>query len=295
MKNLLVLGLAILLSASAFAQKDELSPYLLLKKEESSINKEVDIVKRSLISANFRITGEYSPMASENLYVLTYTREDLETIALDFENRGALAATLKVGFKKEGKSISVSMTNPMYQFYAYFTDNIKKHEQDLLNISKEAIAALSIGVKPKPLGGLLKIEKLQKYHYKIMMPYFDDVDKLNTFISFEDGLSTIRKNLSEGNSHVLKVYELIYPEKQIAVFGIGLSDPEKGEAHFLPIIGDGHICALPYELILQGNEASSLAGKYRIALHWPELTMGTFMKIMSTPGDIKKELEQLTK
>ena len=75
MKNILVLGLVILLNASTFAQNDELSPYLLLKKEESSISKEVDIVKRSLISANFRITGEYAPMASENLYVLTYTRE----------------------------------------------------------------------------------------------------------------------------------------------------------------------------------------------------------------------------
>ncbi len=295
MKNILILGLIMLLSVSAFAQNDELAPYLLLKKEDSSISKEVDKVKRSLLTANFRITGEYAPMASENLYVLTYTRDDLEKIAIDFENRGALAATLKVGFKKEGKSISVSMTNPMYQFYAYFTDNIKKHEQDLLNISKEAIAALNVGVKPEPFGGLLKIEKLQKYHYKVMMPYFDDVDKLQIFASFEEGLTTIQKNLSDGNSDCLKVYELVYPEKQIAVFGVGLSNPEKGEAHFLPIIGDGHVCALPYELILQGNEASSLAGKYRIALHWPELTMGTFMKIMSTPGDIKKDLERLTK
>ena len=36
-----------------------------------------------------------------------------------------------------------------------------------------------------------------------------------------------------------------------------------------------------------------LHGKYRIALNWPELTMGTFMKIMSTPGDIEDTLEGL--
>ena len=30
-------------------------------------------------------------------------------------------------------------------------------------------------------------------------------------------------------------------------------------------------------------------------LHWPELTMGTFMKIMSTPGDIEDTLEELCK
>jgi hypothetical protein len=34
-----------------------------------------------------------------------------------------------------------------------------------------------------------------------------------------------------------------------------------------------------------------LPGKYRLALHWPELTMGTFIKIMGTPGDIEDTLE----
>ncbi len=30
-----------------------------------------------------------------------------------------------------------------------------------------------------------------------------------------------------------------------------------------------------------------------LALHWPELTMGTFMKIRSTPGDYKDAFEAL--
>jgi len=34
-----------------------------------------------------------------------------------------------------------------------------------------------------------------------------------------------------------------------------------------------------------------LHGKYRIAIYWPEMTMGTFMKISSTPGDIEDMLE----
>jgi hypothetical protein len=38
-----------------------------------------------------------------------------------------------------------------------------------------------------------------------------------------------------------------------------------------------------------------LNGRYRIALHWPELTMGTFTKIMSTPGDIKDMMKDLCK
>ena len=81
--------------------------------------------------------------------------------------------------------------------------------------------------------------------------------------------------------------------KKVAVFGIGLLDKEEGEPNFLPKIGEDHVAALPYEIILQDNKATMLHGKYRIALHWPELTMGTFMKIMSTPGDIEDVLEAL--
>jgi hypothetical protein len=36
-----------------------------------------------------------------------------------------------------------------------------------------------------------------------------------------------------------------------------------------------------------------LHGRYRIALSFPDLTMGTFTMIMSTPPTIKKMLEQL--
>lgn len=46
---------------------------------------------------------------------------------------------------------------------------------------------------------------------------------------------------------------------------------------------------------MQGNKATMLHGKYRIALHWPELTMGTFMKIMSTPKSIQRFMKALTK
>ncbi len=51
---------------------------------------------------------------------------------------------------------------------------------------------------------------------------------------------------------------------------------------------------MPYEIILQGKEATILHGKYRIALFWPELKVGTFMKISSTPGEIEDIMEGLT-
>jgi hypothetical protein len=59
------------------------------------------------------------------------------------------------------------------------------------------------------------------------------------------------------------------------------------EAKFLPIIGEKHIAAMPYEIILEDKEATMLHGRFRYALYCPELKMGTFTKIMSTPGNVE--------
>ena len=135
---------------------------------------------------------------------------------------------------------------------------------------------------------------LIKYHYMVGMPHFDDPVKLAEFDSFKQGLTTIRKNLS-AKSNTKKVYEIVDEQNDIAVFGVGLPDKEEGEAHFLPIIGVSHMAAMPYEIILQNKKATMLHGRYRFALHWPELTMRTFTKIMSSPGDVEDAMKALMK
>jgi hypothetical protein len=253
------------------------------------------MAKEALTTSGFHIIGEYSPAQSDDLAVLCYTSPELEKIALTFKDRGSLAAALKIGVKKDGDKIKISMLNPMYLFYAYFTEGIEKDEADLKKISDKALSVLkSFGSELKPFGGTLDKEELKKYHYKVMMPYFKDVEILREFTSFEEGLKTIRNNLAKGKGETEKVYELIYSDKKVAVFGVALKNEETGESKFLPIVGNDHVAAMPYEIILQGNTASILPGKYRIALHWPELTMVTFMKIMSTPGDIKDTMQELT-
>lgn len=273
----------------------EQSAYFLVGKTSDSMETVVKKTKDALSFSGFKVIGEYHPANSNDLAVVCYTSTELENVALGFEDRGSLAATLKIGFKKEEDQIRISMINPMYLFYAYFTDKVDKQEDALKEISENAIKAMSgIGSEFTPFGGTLGKKKLQKYHYKVMMPYFKDAEKLNTFDSFEEGLKVIQNNLLQGKGDTEKVYELVYSDKKVAVFGVGLRNIEKGESKFLPIVGTDHLAAMPYELILQGNTATILPGKYRIALHWPELTMGTFMKIMSTPGDIKDTMKILT-
>ena len=294
MKRIFLLT-AIYLFSFSLIQAQEESPYFLISKSTESVAEGIAKAKSALSESGFKIIGEYHPEQSENLAVVCYTHPKLEEIALGFSDRGALASALKIGLKKEGETLHISMINPMYLFYAYFIDGVDEQEDALHSISNEAIAAMqTVGTMKEPFGGILDKKKLQKYHYKMMMPYFADAEELKSFDSFNDGLKTIRQNLEAGAGETQKVYELVYPDKEVAVWGVGLKNVKDGEAHFLPIIGNDHVAAMPYEIILQGNTASILPGKYRIALHWPELTMGTFMKIMSTPGDIKKTMEKLT-
>jgi len=169
-----------------------------------------------------------------------------------------------------------------------------KYETALQKVTKDVTAALSpLGEINKGFGGALSVEKLRKYHYKMMMPYFTDPVELKEFSSFEEGVKTIEKNLAAKKGNTKLVYKLKFASEKVAVFGVALMDKETGEGYFIPIIGDDHIAAMPYEIILQGDTATMLHGRYRLALHWPELTMGTFMKIMSSPGDIEDTLEGL--
>jgi len=205
-----------------------------------------------------------------------------------------LAAVFKVGLVKKNDKVIISYTNPDYILRAYLGDNYRAYSSTFKTFSADLKTVFTaIGNEFTPFGGTVQADKLKKYHYKIMMPYFSDPVVLNEFASFEEGLKTIENALNSKEGNTKLVYKLVYNNAKVAVFGVGLLNKEEGESHFLPIIGEDHVAALPYEIILQDKVATMLHGKYRLALHWPELTMGTFMKIMSTPGDIEDALEGL--
>ncbi|MDH3322824.1 MAG: hypothetical protein OEM04_07525, partial [Flavobacteriaceae bacterium] len=186
--------------------------------------------------------------------------------------------------------------NPAYLFNAYLGDDYTKHQAALQKVEKDVAATLSaLGNENKGFGGSISVKKLRKYQYKMMMPYFSDPVELKEFSSFEEGVKVIENNLSAKKGNTGLVYKLKFSSDQVAVYGVALMDSDKGEKFFLPIIDNSHLAAMPYEIILQGKTATMLHGRYRFALHWPELTMGTFMKIMSTPGDVEDAMKGLCK
>jgi hypothetical protein len=287
--------LSILLGISVLTQAQEtLSPFSGVRTtgKVANISKQVE---QAIQAANFRIIGQYEVAGRADLKVLCFTRPDLKTATAHYQDRGALASVLKIGIRREGDQVEVSILNPKYMFVAYFGKNYKEQSPALKTIDADAknILINTFGALTD-FGGSLETEELEKYHYKMMMPYFDDPIELETYDSFAEGLAFIRQKISESKADIQLVYELVDQEQQTAVFGIGMLNAETGEGSYLPIIGDRHIAALPYEIILQKNTVSMLHGKYRFALYWPELTMSEFMKIMSTPGDVEDMMEGIS-
>lgn len=274
----------------------DLSPYIKVGETKISINDATKEVIKVLKDNSFTVLGTYNPSNKSSLAIVAFTRNDIKNTVIKVKDRGALAAIMKVGLvEKEGKVV-ISYTNPDYIFRAYLANNYDTFKSVFIKFSEDIRMSLSyFGNEFTPFGGSVKANKLGTYHYKILMPYFTDPIELNEFASFQEGLEIITKNLEAKKGNTLSIYKLVYSDQNVAVFGVGLKSKEDGESYFLPKIGEDHVAALPYEIILQDNKATMLHGKYRIALHWPELKMGTFMKIMNTPGDIEDTLKALCK
>lgn len=293
MKHFILSTIALILCyTSSFAQ--ELSPYIKVGELSDSMQAVTDQVMETLKANNFIVLGSYNVSDKNSLKAIAFTRNDLKNTVIKVADRGALAATMKIGLIQKNDKVVISYTNPDYFLRAYLPLNYNTFKSTFVKFSADLKEALSsVGNEFKPFGGAIEADKLAKYHYKIMMPYFTDPVELKEFASFEEGLKVISNNLKSKKGNTKEVFRLVYSDEKVAVFGVGLQSKEDGESYFLPKIGEDHVAAMPYEIILQGKEATMLHGKYRLALHWPELTMGTFMKIMSTPGDIEDTLEGL--
>ncbi len=287
MKKLLAIGLLFMFG---FFIASAIEPYLKVASLSGSIPEASEKVTELLISQGYEVLGQYQPGLNPDLYVVVFTSSKLKTLCKKSEDRGMLAAAMKVGFQKVEDQITISILNPEYLFYAYFRELM---EEDSFNsfameVSSEIKNSFNgLGTTMEPFGGDLSHKDLIKYKYMVGMPHFDEPVELAEFESFEQGLSILQANLSTASGSTVKIYEIVDKGSQVAIFGVGLPDAEEGEANFLPIIGESHVAAMPYEIILQGNLATMLHGRYRFALHWPELKMGTFTKIMSSPGDVE--------
>ncbi|MDA3843580.1 MAG: hypothetical protein PF588_04315 [Candidatus Kapabacteria bacterium] len=188
----------------------------------------------------------------------------------------------------------------MYWGNAYFQDDfpsVKSYYNKLAVKLKKAISAVG-KFKGKEFGSEdgEDAEDLRDYHYMFGMPYFHDVVEIKTFKSHKEAVATIEKNL-KSNKNASKVYKVKISGKELTLFGIALTGKD-GESDFLPTIDIDKpkpTGFLPYAILVKGKEVIMLHGRYRIAIAFPDLGMGTFTKIMSAPGNIEDTMTELTK
>jgi len=284
----------LVLALFSMAQAEVLKPFVLGKTPPGSMADVVEYAKAQLTNQGFTIVGSYVPFPAAT--VICASLPELSAAAAAAEN-GGFGAAQRVAVTEVNGALQLSYMNPAYLGTAYGLGKLE-------SVSAKLAAALgheqefgAEGVKEEKLGP-------GKYHYKMLMPYFDDIDVLNTYPDYETGVNTVEANLAAGKGGTVKVYRIDLPGKDISVFGVGITQgdgPDSGDKdtdkEILDIIDFQEIRStpyLPYEIMVQGNQALALRGRYRIAVHFPDTSMAGahgFTKIMSSPGGIKNALE----
>jgi len=298
MKNGIAIYITALMICAGGLMAQTYKPYTMGAKTNGTVTGVEMKVKTVLRAGNFEILGTYQPANDAKRKVIVISSGQLKKAVRQTGGMRGFASALRVAITKENGHINVSYTTPEYWGAAYFQKDYPKVKALIQGISTKLKTVLS------PLGtgsgwqfgskSGMTIKDLKGYHYMFGMPYFDDNITLHTYASYDEAVRTIDGNFKRGMKNLVKVYEVALPGQKIKLYGVGLMGPD-GESNFLPTIDFNHplhTAFLPYEMLVYKNKVYMLHGRFRIAIAFPDLSMGTFMKIVSTPGFIEKQLKR---
>ena len=223
-------------------------------------------VKANLKKAGFSVLATYSPAGKSYLKVLVFTNAKLKSAAAK-KLRG-FAAIQRVLVNSKAKTVLV--TNPEYWLMAFLQ---KDYSASTANSVKQSLEKALGSLKPTK--DKLKSGAIKKYHYAFSMPYYEDMLEFNkSGVKSSKTLFTLK--LSNGATLV----------------GVKIS---KATEKFIETIGENKALALPYTVLIENGKTYALHAKYYLAISYPLLSLGEFMKISSTPGVIEKELKKALK
>ncbi|MFH1851184.1 MAG: hypothetical protein ABIA75_02460 [Candidatus Neomarinimicrobiota bacterium] len=277
-----------------------LRPYILIAETEWAVPEIAAALKAGLQRNNFQVLGEYQPARDVDRWVVVITAPELLAAVGEVGGLTGFAMALRIGITREADLTQITCVNPLYQGNAYFQGDYPLVEEYYTAFYQRLKTALQdLGIRKWSEFGSedgLTADRLRKYHYMLGMEYFNDVVKLNTLDDFASAVQTVESNESL-SENVEIIYSIALAGQELKLYGIALSG-DLGEDAFLPVIDTGtprHTAFLPYEILISGADVFMLHGRYRIALAFPDLTMMTFGKIMTTPGDIEDLLRQLAR
>lgn len=281
--NLSLLFLFGVLGATTVHAADRYFPYVLAAQEAAGVTDKVDGVKQALTGAGFEIAGEYSPYAGAHILVVTNADLKQAAAASDF---GGYGAGIRVALTQLNEQVQTAYTNPLYMQHIY---RMKKELSGVAFALEKALGkqqdfGMEKGMTAKKLG---------KYHYMMAMPYFDDHIELVAGADHQSVLGMVERGLA-ASKVVNKVYRIDIPGKEESVFGVAIVEGKGADQTVMAATDTGdlrHTPHLPYELLVSGNKAFILHGKFRIAQSFPDLGMGTFMKISGAPNAIEETIK----
>jgi hypothetical protein len=273
-----------LLGVGEAAAQDRLQPYLLFPAQADSLAAQVEITRKALQAGGFTLLGEYAPY--DTAHVLAVTHPSLLSAAADTA-LGGYGAALRVSVTAVGDTLQLAAANPPYWGQAL-------HIGDLTPAANALVAALGDAEGFGAKRGLTPKE-LANYRYMLMMPRLRDHDVLAHFDSHQDAVAAVRAGIATGTG-VTPVFEVAVPGTEQVLFGVGLKEGAGADATVMATTDRGerrHTPHLPYAVLVSGGHVVALAGKFRIALAFPDLGMGTFMKISGAPDAIRDTLQSL--
>ena len=245
----------------------------------------VSSVEQKLKTAGFQILGVHYPRGLERFAVVVVTDNAwLQTIR-SMGGSSIIGAGIRVGVKAEG---SVSYIDPNYWYRAYLQKAFESHHAAIQALNKRLANALG---ERGHFGGEVPAVDLPKYRFMIGMEGFDsDKAILYSHVNFDTALKTVRQNLAKNLNHTSQVYEVVMPDRKIAVFGVAMNGPKSGEHIWVKQNGTEQIAALPWEVFIVNGRVYALYGRYRTALAWPKLGLGDFMRISDHPDTVQAML-----
>ncbi len=289
-----VLAVVFWFATAAYAAPERLKPYILGNPQAGDMTQVVNLTKAALTANGFEVVGSYSPFPAAT--VIVATNDDLKAAASKAKN-GGFGVAQRVAVTNVEGVLQVSYVNPAYIGAAYGLGNLDAVSAKLRAALGDTLAFGSEdGMTAKQLAPGV-------YHYKMSMPYFDQIDLVGKQEDYKTAVNLVERNLSQGLGGTKKVYRIDLPN-EVSVFGIGITigdgltrgakDTDKEILDIIDFKEYRSTAYLPYEIMVKGNEIIALRGRYRIAVHFPDTAMmgeHGFTKIMSSPGGIRRALE----
>ena len=292
---LLLLITAVLFTATVAAEDTTYKPFVIASAGPGTLADKTQSTLTALEGAGFEVAGQYSPVEGTNIIVVT--NDELKKVAA-MSGRGGYAAGQRVAISEAGDNIEVSFMNPVYIQYGYRLEGDMQPVYDALAASLGDTGTCGAGSKK------MTAKKLGKYHYTIGMQYFDDPSELGSFESYEAAVAAVESGLAKAGDALTQIYRIDIPGKQQTVFGVGMKmtneDEKDLDSAFQMSVVDFEGCKkrvyFPYEVLVDGKNVEALHMRFRMAMHFPNLSMmgqHGFTKLMSAPGAIEDALEEM--